>query len=79
VGVTEKNRRQETSKKKILFLMAELGNCATYLHPFHDSVQPHTCKGCGDKIHSSILCPKCPKVVDHEEDNWYSDHCLRKN
>jgi hypothetical protein len=25
-------------------------------------------------IHSSILCPKCPKVVDHEEDNWCSDH-----
>ncbi len=35
--------------------------------------------GCGGNIHFSILCPKCPKVVDHEEDNWYSDHCLCKN
>jgi hypothetical protein len=26
--------------------MAELGNCAPYLQPFHDSAQ-HTCKGCG--------------------------------
>ena len=56
-------------KKDILFLMVELGNCAACLQPFHDSAQQHTCKGCGGKIHSSIICPKCPKVVDHEEDN----------
>jgi hypothetical protein len=31
----------------------------------------HTCKGCGGKVNSSIICPKCPKVVDHEE-----DYCL---
>ena len=44
--------------------MTEVGNCGTCLQPFHESAQQHTCKGCGDKIHSSILCPKCPKVVD---------------
>jgi hypothetical protein len=59
--------------------MAELVNCAVSLRPFHDPAQQHTCKGCGDKIHSSILCPKCPKVVDHEEDNWCSDRYLKKN
>jgi hypothetical protein len=26
-----------------------------------------------------ILCGKCPKVVDYEEDNWCSDRCLPKN
>jgi hypothetical protein len=61
---------KEASKKKFLFLMAELGNCAACLQPFHDSAQQHTCKGCGGKIHSSILYPK---GVDHEEDNWCSD------
>jgi len=35
-----------------------------YVGSFHDSAQQHACKGCGGKIHSSILCPKCPKVVD---------------
>ena len=59
--------------------MVELGNCVACLQPFHDSAQQHTCKGCGGKIHSSIICPKCPKVVDHEEDNWCSDRCLQKN
>ena len=59
--------------------MTELGNCAACRKPFHDSAHQHACKGCGGKIHSSILCPKCPKVVDHEEDNWCSDHFLYKN
>ena len=47
--------------------MTQLGNYVVFRYPFHDSVQQHDCKGCGGKIHSSILCPKCPKVVDHEE------------
>ena len=59
--------------------MADLVNCVVCLQSFHDSAQQHTCKGCGGKIHSSIICPKCPKVVDHEEDNWCSDRCLKKN
>jgi len=59
--------------------MTELGNCAACRQPFHHSPQQHDCKDCGGKIHSSIHYPKCPKVVDHEEDNWCSDRCLYKN
>ena len=59
--------------------MAELVNCEVCRQTFHDSPKKHDCKGCGGKIHVSILHLKCSKVVDHEEDNWCSNHCLRKN
>ena len=71
-----KNRKRGSQNSLVT---AELGNCASFRQPFHDSAKQHACKGCGGKIHSSILCPKCPKVVDHEEDNWCSDRCLQKN
>ena len=58
--------------------MEQLDNCAVCLK-FFTIVQQHTCKGCGAKIYSSILCPRCPKVTDHEDDNWFSDRCLRNS
>ena len=35
----------------------------TYGKAFQDAVQMHVCKGCKKKIHSYILCTKCPKVL----------------
>ncbi len=37
--------------------MSHLSNCTSSRQSFHDSTYQDTCKGCGGKIRSSILCP----------------------
>jgi hypothetical protein len=52
--------------------MTDLGKCCAYQEAFTDAAQIHTCRGCQRKIYSSLVCSrKCPKVDEHEEDNWF--------
>jgi hypothetical protein len=60
--------------------MIDLGKCGALQETFTDAAQMHTCHGCQRKIHSSLVCSsKCPKVDEHEEDNWCSEECLQEN
>ncbi len=57
--------------------MTDLGVCVGYRETFTDGTSIHTCHGCQRKIHSSVVFSKnCPKVDEHEKDNWCSQECL---